>query len=281
MNATRKCSVDGCDQKFFSKTLCKAHYSRNYKYGDPLKGGPRQGRTDSERFEALLTRDEVTGCWDWAGAVDAAGYGVFRFRGSGAYYAHRASYEIHVGSIPDGLVIDHLCRNRSCVNPKHLEPVTNRENLVRGESVVAVGMRRDTCAAGHLLQGGNLGKSTVGGRTCRTCEREYQREYDARRRGHIDHDNCGINIGGIGVEVLNVWREDEPFIRSRDLIDRLVAKNPDRWGAGSCNGRRLSPQRLSKQLASELGIRTRRDAAALVGYFRIDLAAAYRREETE
>ncbi len=285
MNATRVCSVDGCDQKFFSKTFCKAHYARNYKYGDPLKGGPRQGRSDSERFEALLTRNGDSDCWEWVGTLNASGYGRFRFRGSGAYLAHRASYEMHVGEIPDGLVIDHLCRNRSCVNPDHLEPVTDRENLIRGESVVAVGMRRDTCSAGHVLQGENLGKSSVGGRKCKACAREYQREYDARRRNHRVHDNCGVRIEGIGLEVLAVWPDHEPFIRSRDLIDRLVATNPDRWGPDSCNGRRLSPQRMSKQVELELGISTRRNAATLVGYFREDWllarAEAYRQERGE
>lgn len=74
------------------------------------------------------------GCWEWTGAKTAAGYGQFTRRKE---YAHRHAYEDLVGPIPEGLVIDHLCRNPSCVNPDHLEPVTQRENIRRGTSPLA------------------------------------------------------------------------------------------------------------------------------------------------
>lgn len=74
-----------------------------------------------------------SGCWLWTGAL-RDGYGRVKFNGSVTQEAHRASYEFHIGPIPEGLVIDHLCRNRSCINPSHLEPVTQGENIRRGET---------------------------------------------------------------------------------------------------------------------------------------------------
>ena len=72
------------------------------------------------------------GCWEWLGCKDGDGYGMFRFEGY-MRRAHRWGYELLVSKVPEGLVLDHLCRNPSCVNPDHLEPVTNQENLDRGE----------------------------------------------------------------------------------------------------------------------------------------------------
>jgi hypothetical protein len=86
--------------------------------------------------ERLLARLIVTdsGCWLWTGALDAKGYGVIGKgrREEGLLATHVASYELHVGPIPDGLVLDHSCRRPACVNPEHLEPVTNAENGRRG-----------------------------------------------------------------------------------------------------------------------------------------------------
>lgn len=90
--------------------------------------------------------DKTGECWEWIGYVSTTGYGALR-KNSVPYYAHRLSYELVFGSIPDGLVIDHKCRNKICVNPEHLEAVTQRENIhrrgcSRSECPKGIGMRR-------------------------------------------------------------------------------------------------------------------------------------------
>lgn len=122
------------------------------------------------------------GCWQWVGQINAVhGYGYYN-----KLMAHRVSYEMHVALIPEGLVIDHLCRNRACVNPDHLEVVTQRENVLRGESPSAVAARRDACSNGHLYTPENLKVMTKPDgrlyRRCRTCSRARQAEYMARKR---------------------------------------------------------------------------------------------------
>jgi hypothetical protein len=101
-----------------------------------------------ERLMRRVTK-RADGCWVWGGAHDPTGYGViFGTLDGGRYrklYTHRVAYTVHVGPIPDGRDLDHLCRNRWCCNPEHLEPVTRRENLLRGETLTAYHARREVC----------------------------------------------------------------------------------------------------------------------------------------
>lgn len=119
-------------------------------------------------------------CWLWIGAIDGDGYGTCTVRRAKAR-AHRVAYELLVGPIPAGLTIDHLCRVRHCVNPDHLEPVTNRENVQRGAR-----LRGSHCKWGHRKDAANtlLQRTASGGirRQCRTCWTGYFRKYRASAR---------------------------------------------------------------------------------------------------
>lgn len=118
------------------------------------------------------------GCWEWTGTV-VNGYGQIRRGGKDLPKAktHRVSYELAYGPIPDGLTIDHLCRNQICVNPAHLEAVDIRENILRGNGPTARQARQTHCKHGHPLSGDNVAirNRPGGGRRCRTCQRELMR----------------------------------------------------------------------------------------------------------
>ena len=119
------------------------------------------------------------GCWEWTGGKTPQGYGMVARR-----QAHRVVYELLAGPIPDGLVIDHLCRNRGCVRPDHLEPVTNRENLMRGEGITAAFAAQTHCKRGHPFNDANTYRRPDGGRQCRACNAQAQIDSKARRLAH-------------------------------------------------------------------------------------------------
>lgn len=130
------------------------------------------------RLEAKR-RVSPTGCWEWTGYT-VQGYGVIYIGNSGRSMTHRLAYEILVGPIPDGLQIDHLCRNRSCHNPDHLEPVTQRENVRRGDLPSAIVARTGICRRGHSMADAYV--NTRGQRQCRTCILAGQRaSYHAKK----------------------------------------------------------------------------------------------------
>ena len=101
---------------------------------------------DIDRFWSKVSKSD--GCWTWLGGLDGKGYGYFRL-GSRMVGSYRLAYELLIDPVPDGLVLDHLCRNRKCVNPWHLEPVTNRENVLRGSGITAMQARQTHCKRGH------------------------------------------------------------------------------------------------------------------------------------
>lgn len=125
---------------------------------------------DLQRLLAKVERDTQTGCWNWTASRVPAGYAQFRLHGR-RDYGHRAAYELLVGPIPAGLQLDHLCRNRGCVNPDHLEPVTNRVNGLRGVSPCAVNAAKTHCVNGHPFDAQHtyFRKDRPGRRQCRTC----------------------------------------------------------------------------------------------------------------
>jgi hypothetical protein len=119
------------------------------------------------RFDRMVEKGDD--CWSWTGALDPYGYGRFNLRRK-TVLAHRFSYERFVGAIPVGLELDHLCRNRRCVNPSHLEPVTGHENVLRSESPSALNARKTHCFRGHALSGDNLSRWN-NHRICVACRR--------------------------------------------------------------------------------------------------------------
>ena len=122
-------------------------------------------------------------CWPWPGYVNSHGYGYARWRG-GAVRAHRVAYEAVIGPIPEGLVLDHLCRNRACVNPYHLEPVDDRTNNLRGFSPPAMNARKTHCSRGHEFTPENTYRWPNGKRRCRTCHRLDQRARVAKEKAN-------------------------------------------------------------------------------------------------
>jgi hypothetical protein len=148
----------------------------------------RVAEAPPDRFLSKVERTE-SGCWLWTGGISKDGYGKFPvlvtpgkpFRW---VRAHRWSYEHFIGPIPPKLTLDHLCRVRNCVNPEHLEPVTNAENTRRGES--GIRQREKThCRRGHPLSGDNLylNPHPLGGRECRICRKANRQRWERERRG--------------------------------------------------------------------------------------------------
>lgn len=144
-------------------------------------------RPIEERFWEKVSFGHGPGaCWMWVGGIQSDGYGTFfvrlEERRRVQARAHRFSYELNVGPIPKGLGLDHLCRNRECVNPAHLEPVTQRENVLRGEGTPAKNAKKTHCIRGHPLSGDNVYNHPDGSRRCRECIIKRGRENYKRKK---------------------------------------------------------------------------------------------------
>lgn len=127
MDSTRRCSVEGCLREAYKRGICNTHYIRIRKHGSPLSLDERKS---TDEYIAAYIRDRTTQdgeCIVWTGTRETNGYGVARISGVSSR-AHRLTWEMKHGPIPAGMVIDHLCHNRACVNTDHLRVVTQKEN---------------------------------------------------------------------------------------------------------------------------------------------------------
>lgn len=128
-------------------------------------------RNLAKRF--FLKVDKTDSCWLWLGGKNAKGYGVLRLRGDKMASAHRFSLMMVSGCIPEGMQVDHLCRVRNCVNPRHLEIVTSQENSRRSPiSITTINHNKTHCLRGHPFDDVNTGiqqHKTKKWRYCRTC----------------------------------------------------------------------------------------------------------------
>jgi hypothetical protein len=135
---------------------------------------PSRNPIREDEFPARVwPKIDATGdCWDWAGGHNPKGYARLAIEGPAGRMVHRNVWHVLVGPIPDGLTIDHRCRNRGCQNPDHMEVVPNGVNVLRGYGPPARNARRVTCDRGHELV-----PTGDGWRRCAQCAREYAREY--------------------------------------------------------------------------------------------------------
>jgi len=132
--------------------------------------------------EMFWARVDKTGeCWIWTGARNPNGYGVVRRRPK-RWLVHAYAWTEEHGPVPEGLELDHLCRNRICVRPSHLEPVTHAENMRRAHEANGTGKYALSCPHGHPYSGDNVRVEKRGYRFCVTCRREQRAAYRARQK---------------------------------------------------------------------------------------------------
>lgn len=122
--SNRTCSFPECAKQHSCKGYCQAHY-KQMRQGKKLMPLVGTALTLDQRIMAKISKTAT--CWEWTGSISASGYGIIRHEGR-SRPAHRSTYELFIGGIPDGMIIDHLCHNRSCVNPDHLRLATYKQN---------------------------------------------------------------------------------------------------------------------------------------------------------
>lgn len=134
-----------------------------------------------ERFWLQVQAGPSDQCWPWTGALEK-GYGRIRVGNGKRMPVHRWAYTDVFGPVTDGMVIDHLCRNRACCNPAHLEPVDNRTNLLRGETHAARNAAKTQCVRGHDFTEANTYVDPLGKRICRKCRQDRKKARRERER---------------------------------------------------------------------------------------------------
>ena len=185
------CSIPGCEEDADRKGMCSRHYWADWKHGDPLYMDSLPSR--EEKIWARVDKGgpvpifnpDLGPCWIWTGNIEDQGYGVYPNGRGSTVKAYRLIYEMVVGEIPEGLQPDHLCRVRACVRPTHLEPVTKKENVLRGFGPTAINARKTHCIHGHPFEGANLIIRPNGDRDCRTCATAAKIRYQNKKKGTL------------------------------------------------------------------------------------------------
>lgn len=167
----RICLVPNCVSPHYAKDLCRPHYD-----AERQRARPSTKPSVEEAFWKRVA-PQSDGCWHWRGSRNNDGYGRIQINYV-HWGAHRLAYTLLVGAIPDDLVLDHLCRVRHCVNPEHLEPVTVKVNILRGEAPPAVNARKTHCANGHPFDA-----VWGGARSCRRCKTDRKHEWERTEEG--------------------------------------------------------------------------------------------------
>jgi len=163
------------------------HYARWRLHGDVSDDHAFGNVSDFKQRRALMSKVQIDerGCWVWTGTKTAGGYGQMRVGGKRKDYTHRVSYRLHKGPIPEGLAIDHLCKNRACANPEHLEAVHPKVNAMRGDAPGIVAYRTNRCFQGHEFTPENTVIMSGKWRRCRTCVNAWQRERRAKKKAAL------------------------------------------------------------------------------------------------
>lgn len=184
-NRTITCSIDDCNTLAMARGWCPMHWRRWRLNGDPLIVRLDRSPDWTVRFWAKVDKEGPGGCWLWTTRCSDDGYGQFSINRQ-QRFAHRIAYELLVGPIPEGLRIDHVkangCTSKLCVKaladergPAHLEAVTQRENVRRGDGVTGRNARKTHCPKGHPYDEENTYWRPDGsGRECMTCRRTRQ-----------------------------------------------------------------------------------------------------------
>lgn len=194
-----------------------------------MRKGSSKPYADVDEVISRKVKKVPGGCWEWMGSINRDGYGQVGFRKK-VWRVHRLVYLHLVGPI-DSPALDHLCRNRRCCNPEHLEPVSHRENTMRGVSPIAQNPHKTHCAKGHKYSGENLGFTRLGARACMTCRREFSKKRRVRHAAKYR-------------QTLSEWRERAV---AQGLIGRVHLLQGERPVCG-CDARLATPIKMSMTL---------------------------------
>lgn len=176
----KNCVVPDCGRKYEALGYCHSHYAQFRRTG-VAPTLPFTPQTDETRFLEKVTK-LPSGHWIWTGGTSSEGrYGTATFA-KRLHPAHRVAWMLWRGSIPDDMVIDHLCRKTLCVNPDHLEPKSQHANILCGESPSALNAAKTHCIRGHEFTPENIQVTTHGGRQCIACLRSEEGRANARDR---------------------------------------------------------------------------------------------------